>query len=490
MALRLALVSPSQVRSGPVGASRGSIPPLGLAYLAANVDRGRYDVRVFDPGATGQSETELLGELRSWGPALVGFSTYTPTAGVVARLGAALRAAMPGIKLVAGGPHPSALPGQALEADPSLDAVVVGEGEWTFSELVDAYLAGGDNQDPALVPGAWTRRDGRSVMGPIRPATRSLDDLCQPAWDLFDLDRYSGFFHFTDRPRRATAISFSRGCAERCLFCQRILGDVCRVRTISSVVAEVRRNIECFGSKEFAVLDYSMLGKRDHAFEFCEALIRSGLGRRADWSFQCRVDHADPEIFRIARRAGCRSVSMGAESGDEMVLKRTGKGTRPEQAVQAVRWAREAGLLTDVGYIIGLPWDTHQTIGATIDQAVRVNSDMAFFSRLTPYPGTAVASMAEKGTGGLRLLDGGWDLYDRHNGGCAELATVSDQELTRLQLRAYLRFYLRPRHLPAILRVIRFPVMVRFGWTVLASLVTPLLRRLRERLGWGRKVPA
>jgi radical SAM superfamily enzyme YgiQ (UPF0313 family) len=476
---RLALVAPSILRDGPRGAGRGSIPHLGLAYVAGNVQRSATDLLAVDCAAERMTEADLLERLRAFRPDVVAFTAYTQSVKMVSRVATRLKADRPEIRVIVGGTHATAVPVETLDAYPSLDAAVVAEGERTFADLLEAYHRGGPDADVTAIPGVCGRREGRVVLAPPRPEIEELDAIGFPAWDLVDLDRYSGVYHVTDRARRAVPLATGRGCAFRCSFCFRGTGTTQRLRSIPNVLEELRHDVNVLGIREFVILNESFLADRNHVLEFCDALLREGLDRRVRWSCQSRVDQVTPEVAVALRRAGCRVVSLGIESGDAGMLDRMHKQTTLEQGIQAVRVAREAGLLTDTNFILGLPGETPESLARTIEHSLKVNADMAGFARLAPFPGTEVLRMARRGLGGLRLLSEDPDDFDKHTGAALELIRVPRAELDRFQRIAYWRFYRRPSRWLSALRMVRPLVLLVTAWQM-------LLGGLRSMVGAGR----
>ena len=492
MGPKLALVIPMIVRGGPRGATRASIPHLGVGYIAGNLPDSLAECRVFDCQADGLSEDALLQRLFEFDPDVVGFTAYTQSIKMVSRISAALKSRKPDTLTVVGGTHVSALPVETLESFPALDAAVAFEGERAFSELLEAFREGGPGTDLARIPGVCARHDGTVRIGPKRPPIEDLDSVSFPAWHLLDLDRYSGVYHMLDRARRAVPLTTGRGCSFHCSFCFRVSGPTQRLRSIPNVMEELRHNINESGVREVVILNESFLADHEHALSFCDAVIREGLHRRFRWSCQSRVDQVSPQILKMIRLAGCRSISMGIESGDPAVLDRIRKRATLEQGIEAVRMAREAGLRTDTNFILGLPGDTRESISRTIDHALRVDADMAGFARLTPFPGTDIAGMARRGEGGLRILSTDFDDCDKHAGTAMDLVNVPHEELDRLQRSAYFRFYRRPKRWLSALRMASLSVLARTLLLVVASGLRSLFHRrlFGSRSGTLRRLPS
>jgi len=162
------------------------------------------------------------------------------------------------------------------------------------------------------------------------------------------------------------------------------------------------------------------------------------------------------------RKANFTHISFGIECGNQSILKATKKGTTLEQARRAVRWAKELGFFVDASFIIGLPYETEKTIKDTIRFACELPLDNVSFSLLVPFPNTEVRRMAERGEGGLVLLDGDWTSYGKQFGGALALENLSQSDLKRLQFLAYIKFYSKPKRFLKAIGRLSFRTIARY----------------------------
>jgi anaerobic magnesium-protoporphyrin IX monomethyl ester cyclase len=164
----------------------------------------------------------------------------------------------------------------------------------------------------------------------------------------------------------------------------------------------------------------------------------------------------------LMARAGFTHITFGIESGDQEILDRAVKGIRLDQSRRAVRAAKEAGMVVDGNFILGLPFESEATIRKTIDFACSLPLDYASFFLLVPYPGSQVLEMARRGEGNLRLLSDRWEDYGKQVGGAVELTTVPRRRLENLQFRGYLRFYCHPRRWLPVFRKVTLRTVLSF----------------------------
>ena len=461
----IALINPPRLRRVTRRPGYTAEPHLGLAYVAASLQAAGFPVRVVDGDAMGLDATGTAKEALRDAPAFVGLTAPTVLVKSAAAVAAEVKRLAPGVPVVLGGYHATVLPEESLREFPAFDVAAVGDGERTAVALARSYADGADLRS---VPGICYRdASGIARTGPD-PAPLDLDSLPRPAWDLFPLAAYRAHYR-TDRKVIELPVNAGRGCVGRCTFCARVSGDFVRRRSAAGIVGEVRQDVERHGAGAIVFMDESFAHDRRLVAEVCRGLIADGLHRRIYWLCQTRVDSVDGDTLRLMAEAGCRHVSFGVESGDPEILARADKRINPRSIRQAVREAHDAGLLVDNFFIFGLPGETRDSIRRTVDFAVELDSDFANFFLLVPYPGTEIHDMARRGEGGLRLLTTDWDFYGFQMGRALELEGLPRARLERAQFLAYLRFYLRPRKIRKMLRVVNLRVLPIYLWHLLSG---------------------
>lgn len=373
--MRIAFISPKWNKKA------NDYPPLGLAYLAAVLEREGHEIKIFDFSL--DPHTSLEDDVQAvctFDPHLVGITAMTSVYHSALETATLLKAYL-GRPIVIGGPHATVYPERVLAESPVIDYVVRGEGEETIQELVHALCGNGDL---SAVRGLTYKIRGEILSNPDRPLITDLDALPFPARHLFDLKRYG--LRTPEGQPMATILS-SRGCPYHCSYCFKgIVGRTYRQRSPENIIAEIKQVIAQYGIRNFYFIDDLFTIDQRRLEAITEQLIREQLDIR--WQCLGRVDRVNAEILRKMYEAGCRRIHFGIESGNEEVLRRIGKGIKPEQVRQAVRWAQEAGIHVKGYFMLGLPGDTEETMQQTVDFAVELNLDDAMFSLTTPFPGT------------------------------------------------------------------------------------------------------
>jgi radical SAM superfamily enzyme YgiQ (UPF0313 family) len=390
--MRIALIaSPYPLEEAPS-------PPLGLSYVAAACEAAGAVVRIFDFIVSRYTPEKLALALESFRPHAVGVNSVTmnfPQAAVIVR---DVKRYDPGIVTMMGGPHVSFDIENTLRAYPELDLIVVGEGERTLSELVPVLTS---PEEWERISGIAFRKDGVPFITPVRPLIEDLDALPLPARHLLPVSRYLALGY-------PVSIITSRGCPNRCIFClgRRMVGSRGRFRSPSLVVDEIEQ-ILALGFTRINIADDLFTADKQRVNTLCEEMLRRGV--KFAWSAFARVNTVDREILAIMRRAGCDAVSFGIESGNPEMLKRIRKGITLEQAREATRLCKEAGITTHASFMVGLPGETPETLQDTARFARELDIYYGYHM-LAPFPGTTVREEIEKYD--LKILTDDWSLYD------------------------------------------------------------------------------
>ena len=433
---------------GARGINEGTIePPLGLAYLAAAAREQGRRVDLVDANALKVKTVALRDYILSARPAVVGISTNVVTHPSGAALIGNLRQARFQGLIILGGPLPSALPEYCLSST-AVDAVVVGEGEKTLVEILDNAAAGREQPFQGVKGCLWRERAGGVAREQPRPLIENLDSLPLPAWDLLP-----PFSYYKSRARRRPigAVICSRGCPYQCTYCNKsIFGSRYRFYSVERVLKEVRVLIKGFGMRQLDILDDNLTLNLDWAKELFRGLIPFGLAINLQNGI--RADHCDEELLDLMKAAGVFKLSLGVESGSREVQARIKKRLILENVLQTSRWGRQRGMVVYGNFILGLPYDSAETMRQTIDFAIRMDPDAATFNYLLPLPGTEVWAEIEKhGIFHFRLDDpAATGFYG--SGLRYWLPGMNIAEVASFYRQAYRRFYLRPRKILGLIR--------------------------------------
>jgi len=419
----------------------GIVAPIGLGYIASFLLRQGHDVKIFDDAI--MTSPQFRAEIEEYRPDLVGFFTYTYAIESCLAWAGIIKGIDPTIRTVFGGPHPTHLPRETL-AHRDVDFVCVGEGEETMTELAGALAR---RQRPDGIKGLMFKDEGGGIVdnGP-RPFIKDLDTLPFPAYHLLRLDRYRSNPTRRFTTMRFATISTLRGCSYRCLFCSQMFGQQVRFRSPESVVSELEFLAQHYGIGELRFLDDDFTIDPERAIAVCDLMVRRGL--KLIWNCNSKVTSASRPLFQAMRRAGCRGVLIGVESGVQEMLDVMQKDITLEQIEKGVALAKEIIGFVNCTFLFGMPGDTVERVRRTIAFAKKLDPDFAYFSIAHPIPGSQLFHEA-LGMGFFDKESVAWEgftiMLNSKVPVVAQMSTISPKELVRLRKRAFREFYLRPR---------------------------------------------
>ena len=468
------LMKVTLVQLAQAGAFSSDQPPMGLAYIAAVLERCGCEVRVVDANVEKLRPEQVLDILYEQAPRTVCFTVTTPLFPSTLAIGRRLKALPNPPLLVAGGPHATVLPAEFLE-DGTFDYVVRGEGERTIAELMERILEGGDGKG---VLGLSMRKNGEIVHNADRPLCENFAEFPYPDWSLFPIRKYSSLARRHDL---SLPITTSRGCPFGCTFCYKgVYGRKLRMRTPEDVVGEWQHLIERYGVREIAVLDDVFTFDMPRAITICELLVARGL-HHVPWSTTngIRVDRVSPELFAAMKRAGCYRVYFGVESGVQSVIDSLNKGISLQQVNEAVRLAQAAGLEVGAYFMLGNVGETGEDMEETIRFALELDLDYAQFSIATPYPGTQLFRQVE--AEGELLIDS-WEDLATYGSSVFQMGDLTPEFVGKKFRRAIRRFYFRPRYMRGQLREM-------LSWTGVKHRVLASWLLLKLAISGGRANP-
>jgi len=408
--------------------------PVWLSYPAGLI----RESRLLDAPSHGITPEETIRIARDYDFAVI--FTSTPGFRNDLLLAESMKDSHPHLKIAFVGPPVSVLPEESLKASSAIDFIARRE----FDHTVTEFASGKKLED---ILGVSYRRNGQVVHNADRPLLTDLDSL-PFAVEIYrrdlDITRYN--VPFLRHP--FVAFYTSRGCPAFCTYClwpQTFGSHKWRTRSSQNVVAELKRAFELFPQvREIFFDDDTFAWGKTRTLDLCRLM----QPLKFTWSCTCRV-HADYEMLKAMKEAGCRLLIVGFESGDPTILKNIKKGTTVKQALTFMRHCRQLGIHVHGDFIIGLPGETPETIMRTIRFAEELDCETIQVSIAHPYPGTAFdAYVRSQGylTDDDMADELGHQLPNLHYPG------LSRQEIVEAVEYFYGRYYFRPRIVFRILR--------------------------------------
>lgn len=367
-----------------------SVPPFGVAYLAGFLrDQSTIELTVINSDEHSFRKIEKIVCNNDYDVfATGGLITCLKFCQHMFQLSAAT---MPDAKRIVGGPL-TVLDHNLLFKNMPIDVAVLGEGEETFSELLEVLHQEGNF---GSVKGIMYREKDNciKVTEPRPPIDISIRDL-DPDWSFVDMERYitfpdtRGFFfnrYDSSRAYRVGYIMAGRGCPYRCHFCGSPLGRF-RRRPNKNIINEIKWWRDKYSVNHIRFINETLFMRPSEIKPFCQMMIDEKLKMR--WSCSLRVDCIDRESLELMKEAGCDYIIYGVESGSNPILKRMNKHTTVEQNRAAIRLTRGAGIYPDVAVMFGYCDETLEDIKKTVNLMLEGNDLPESLAVTTAMPGT------------------------------------------------------------------------------------------------------
>ena len=409
-------------------------PPMGLAYIAGYLRANGVTVEVLDLAALRANDEIARTLIMRSNADLVAMAATTNTIMLAYDLAIITKEVLPQAKVAVGGPHPTMEPMRTLQECSAIDYCIVSEAEETMLELMQ-----GKQVESIL---GLSYRDNDSIrVTPPRPLIQDLDKLPFPARDLLPLDKY-----WTPGVRRYpfAILITSRGCPYSCTFCSnfRTQGKQFRARTPENVLAEIDHLVKDYGVKEINIIDDNFTFMPQRVKEICDGLIKRNYDLDLKTGNGIRADRVNLPMLKHMRKAGFYLVAFGIESGNPEILKKMRKGETKEQIAQAVKWSKQAGLLTEGFFMFGNEGEGKREMLQTIEFAKELDLNIAQFQVYTPVPGSP---LYEKIARDGKVFSQKWEDFNAFNEPLFEYGESKFSLMMEMQQKAYREYYFRPR---------------------------------------------
>lgn len=428
----------------------GTNIPLGILYLAAYLREKQPDLVLDVVDGTVASYRDTLSRILSFAPDILCLSYTTVVAMSAYRLIGEVKARLPKVCVIVGGPHATALPEEALLRAPA-DIVGIGEGEVTLNEIVALLSAkGGPDRDSlAEIKGIAFKDDDRIVITGPRPYLHDLDSIPWPARDLIDIEKYQGWPFFRQKPQ--TNVLWSRGCPFHCTFCAnpvwRTGGVRYRIRSPQSVADELEALREHHGIREVFDNGDEFNTNLEAALGICREITKRRLG--IVWKAQVRARPMTEELAESMARAGCWFVYLGIESGNPSTLVGTNKRIDLADVEDACRVLKKHGIMVFGLFMLNNVWEESGELRFEDSRASEATLrfakglmdrhliDYMSWSQTTPYPGSKLYDIALRHRLIPDELVGNWDAWHRAVwfSQVMKLPGVSSKEQMRVRLQ-------------------------------------------------------
>ncbi|MEA3398222.1 MAG: radical SAM protein [Patescibacteria group bacterium] len=427
----------------------GQTLQTGLAVLAAITRQKGYDTQILDATALELDYEQTVKKIYEINPKYIGITAVTISIFNAVEIIRKIQKKNNNFKIFLGGPHITATPKETFSRFSEIKIGIIGEGDVTVLELLDAFE---NNKDLSGVKGIIYRKAGDVAQTEVREPFMDLDSLPMPAWDLFpDLPAYYYPPAHTVKRFPATVLITSRGCPGQCTFCDnKVFGRKLRCYSADYVIRMIRYLQDKYGMREIQFRDDNFLVFRQRMVELCNRIIDEKMD--IVWSCAGRVDMIDEEMLALMKKAGCWQIWFGVESGSDKVLKAIKKNTSVEKIKRAIKLTKQAGISPCGFFMIGMPTETEEDIKKTIDLLLELPIDEFHMTHLTPLPGSEIHATARE----YGYFEDNWKKMSNWSTVFVPKG-LTKEKLTHYSNLAFRKFYFRPRIILQYLLKIRTP---------------------------------
>lgn len=410
--MRVLLINPPTLDLLP---NKEYIPPSSLLYLAGILQRDGIEARILDlniykPWEKDTNKEQFceavaLQHIAEFRPFLIGFGClFSGQFQPILRLSERMRAEYSQIPIVLGGMHPTIFAKEILTNCPSIDYIVIGEGEEQIVALAQGIYKKDFNWLSDL-GGIAYHKNGQVVVNAKNHFIEDLDGLPFPAYDLI---KFRDYYHSTSHWHNPKGLSFhmtvpiisSRSCPSRCNFCSMylVMGPKIRFRNPRNVVDEIQLLYDYYGQTHFSFMDDNINLNKRHIISICNEIIRRKLDIQFETPNGLSVAPLNREVMDAMVEAGWIRGAIAIESGSDFIRNKViGKHLSREKIFEAVDLAKTyKDLYLKAYFVIGMPEDTQETLTESYEMIKEIDIDEVYVTNLMPFPGTSVFQQATK----------------------------------------------------------------------------------------------
>jgi len=407
--------------------------PLGLAYIAGAIEKDGHSVKVLDCNINGwltNAFEHVQREMESFKPDVIGMGAMITQYNFIKNLSKDIKKHYPEKKIILGGVITKSIPERIMKETP-IDILVINYGDRIIQEVLKTL---GKKKSLKKVKGICFRDKGKVIINMPAPPIDDLDKLGIPFYDVFEVERYIQYNSYKRQGKtiRPFPIIASRGCPYHCTFC--ISECFSRMRSTEHLFKEIDFLIKKYKVNEFVFRDELSFLTEEKVNTFCNYYHKNHYS--FSWTCVMRADRINESMIIKMKKAGCRYIGYGFESGSQKILNYMKKGITVEQILKVGELHKKYGLGFASGFIVGMPIETRETLDETLKLCIKMgatnsklfegNFPTQFFFA-TPFPHTELYDEAIK-THKIKNLD----KYFKELGDRYLLASTLDDLLVNL----------------------------------------------------------
>lgn len=406
--MRILLINPTIPRTYY---NREFYPPLSLLYLAAVIGKNGDEPKILDfktfnsvksSNLDNLYENNLIDSIFDFKPELIGIGClYSGEFPDVLKLSYIIKNRFNNIPIVIGGIHPTIYPYKILYNCPTIDYIIIGEGEKSIIELINLIKNKDNNFEN--IDGFAYRKNGNVFVNPKTKFIENLDSIPFPAYDKINLEDYFVDTSNWHNPKNlpidtSIPIITSRSCPNRCNFCSmyQVMGTKWRARSPKNVVDEIEHLYSRYNRRHFSFMDDNLTFKKSHILEICNQIIKRKLNIQFETPNGIATRTLDEDVLDAMVTAGLVRISLAIESGSDFIRNQImKKNLDREKIFEIVRLTKKyKHLYVKAFFIIGMPEETHETLDDTYNMIKEINVDRIYLQNAIPFPGTQVFEQA------------------------------------------------------------------------------------------------
>ena len=357
--------SPAVTKSGTI------YFPLWLSYAAGVLDKEEHELKLIDAPAKCLDKIQTLRIVKEFAPELIVIDTSTPSIFSDLEFAKEIKKALPNSKICLVGTHASACADEILPENIFIDFIARHEYDYTLRELAEKL------HKPALyrdIAGISYVVDNRLINNPDREYIHNLDELpfVSEVYKKY-LDVKDYFYAHISYP--TISIFSSRGCPSKCFYCmysQVMFGKNYRKRSAKNLYDECVYITKNFPEvKEILIDDDNFSVDQENVKEFCNLMIENNV--KLKWTVQVRVNLEYKTMVQM-KKAKCKLLVAGFESGNQQILNNMHKGITLEQSLKFNEAAKKAKLRVHGCFMAGNPGETKETMMETLEFAKKTKT--------------------------------------------------------------------------------------------------------------------
>jgi anaerobic magnesium-protoporphyrin IX monomethyl ester cyclase len=384
------------------------MPPLGLASISAYLEQYKIQSHIIDCYAAPESDALIVKYLEEEKPCFIGFSCTTSSFLDGIRISKYIKKIVPETKIIFGGVHVSALKERILQSYKIIDYLVVGEGEFTLCQLLNAKTKELEKIENIVI----RKENGEIIFTGYSKKLIDLDTLPFPAYEKlsgYPLSYKLPIFNYPKVPN-ASCIS-SRGCPYSCSYCDRsVFRKSFRYNSAQYLYDHLKYLKDKFDIKHVNFYDDQFTFNRSRVEMFSQLMIEKPL----KMTFNCaaRAEHLDFELLQNMKAAGCWMISLGIETGDENLLAQHRQNPDLEMMKDKIHLIKKAGIRVKGLLMMGLPGESEESIEKSKAYVFSLPIDDFNLAKFTPFPGSPVYSQIKKQGEKIGTFNEDWEKMD------------------------------------------------------------------------------